>query len=225
MRTILSLMTLSAALTSFAYPIVTEHSHTASLVAAKKNVEEYVSSGCYNQQLTEASNKAIAYLKARIHSNEQLKHPKKLAIVFDIDETTLSNYPYMKSESFGFSPKPFSQHICQANDPALKPIRKLYNFAINHGVAVFFITGRRSNLRKPTILNLKTAGYHHWQGIYFKPMRYHESSAIPYKAHARKLIEKQGFDIALSMGDQYSDSLGGYADRGYKLPDPFYSIP
>jgi len=35
----------------------------------------------------------------------------------------------------------------------------------------------------------------------------------------------QGYDILLTIGDQYSDLKGGYADKGFKLPNPMYYLP
>ena len=38
----------------------------------------------------------------------------------------------------------------------------------------------------------------------------------------RRRIAEQGYTILLSMGDQESDLAGGYAERTFKLPNPFY---
>ncbi len=48
---------------------------------------------------------------------------------------------------------------------------------------------------------------------------------IPYKTAMRKKITEQGYDIVLSMGDQYSDLVGGYDDAMFKVPNPYYYIP
>jgi predicted secreted acid phosphatase len=50
-------------------------------------------------------------------------------------------------------------------------------------------------------------------------------ATIPYKAGTRAYIESQGYDIVASFGDQYSDLLGGYADRTFKMPNPNYYLP
>ena len=36
---------------------------------------------------------------------------------------------------------------------------------------------------------------------------------------------KRGYDILVNVGDQRSDLTGGYARRGFKLPNPMYLIP
>ncbi len=48
---------------------------------------------------------------------------------------------------------------------------------------------------------------------------------IQYKSGTRAYIESQGYDIVANFGDQYSDLLGGYADKTFKLPNPNYYLP
>jgi predicted secreted acid phosphatase len=51
------------------------------------------------------------------------------------------------------------------------------------------------------------------------------ASAADFKAPTRREIVEQGYTIVLNMGDQLSDLEGGYAERTFKLPNPFYWIP
>ena len=112
-----------------------------------------------------------------------------------------------------------------ANAPAIKPTLALYQDAIRHGVKVFFVTGRHQAERKATQKNLINAGYKHWAGLYLRPNHYRHHSIIPFKAQTRKLITEQGYTIVATIGDQYSDLKGGYAEKGFKLPNPFYYLP
>jgi hypothetical protein len=48
---------------------------------------------------------------------------------------------------------------------------------------------------------------------------------IPYKSGTRAYIESQGYDIVADFGDQFSDLLGGYADKTFKMPNPNYYLP
>ncbi|MFM7245985.1 MAG: HAD family acid phosphatase [Actinomycetota bacterium] len=50
-------------------------------------------------------------------------------------------------------------------------------------------------------------------------------TAAVYKAQRRQILERAGWQIALSIGDQVSDMTGGYADAGFLLPNPVYFIP
>ena len=58
-----------------------------------------------------------------------------------------------------------------------------------------------------------------------KPNKYHQSSVVLYKSNARKDITSQGYDIIVNIGDQQSDLAGGYAEKTFKMPNPFYHIP
>jgi hypothetical protein len=145
--------------------------------------------------------------------------PAKLAVVFDIDETSLSNYSFL--EAGGFSEAGLVPAAIAGTSPAIQPTLALFNDARSHGVATFFITGRPSQVESMTESNLKAQGYDGWTDIFFKPS---SSGTEDFKSGQRAAIEKQGYDIAIDIGDQESDLDGGYADRDFKLPNPFYFI-
>jgi len=48
---------------------------------------------------------------------------------------------------------------------------------------------------------------------------------IQYKSGTRAYIESQGYDIVADIGDQFSDLLGGFADKTFKMPNPNYYLP
>ena len=48
---------------------------------------------------------------------------------------------------------------------------------------------------------------------------------IQYKSGTRAYIESQGYDVVADLGDQFSDLLGGYADKTFKMPNPNYYLP
>jgi len=50
-------------------------------------------------------------------------------------------------------------------------------------------------------------------------------ATIPYKSGTRAYIESQGYDIVADFGDQFSDLLGGFADKTFKMPNPNYYLP
>ncbi len=190
------------------------------LAKIKQELLAYCQSGQYDRDLAATYKKATAYLQQRINSN----HGKRLAVVMDIDETSLSNLPDMEKESFGGTEKQLDQAMMKAQDPAIKPALKFFNFAKQHHVAIFFVTGRNEYMRAATIKNLHQAGFSGWQALYLTPNNYAKSSIIPFKSAERHKIELQGYDIVLTIGDQWSDLKGGYADRYFKLVDPFYFI-
>lgn len=204
------------------------HAHAqepSNLYLIKQKLAEYQEKGGYLDDLKAQVSKAKQYLAFRITQNNQKTNKQKLAIVLDIDETTLSNYQFMKDNNFGGTFKAFDDNLKTQILPSIKPMQDFYEFANQNDVAVFFVTGRRPNVKSATISNLKQSGYNKWQGIYFKPQNYDQSSVIPYKASIRKKIAEKGYIIVASIGDQISDLKGGYAEKTYKLPNPFYYIP
>lgn len=68
-------------------------------------------------------------------------------------------------------------------------------------------------------------GYLKWDGLYLKENDYREKSVIQYKSSTRKIIQEKGYTIVVNIGDQFSDLAGGYAEKMFKLPNPYYFIP
>lgn len=212
--------------TLIAYTTLTVFAHEPqNLSFVKQQLKQYYNTGRYDYDINKVENQAKDYLLMRVRENQQAKTKKKLAIVLDIDETSLSNYPFNASRDFDVSGAQIDQHMAEGNDPAISQTLVLYQVAQKMHVHVFFVTGRFKKYTAITASNLKKVGYAAWQGLYLKPNNYSFHSAVPYKAATRKKIEQEGYDIIFSMGDQYSDLNGGYADRIFKLPNPFYFVP
>ena len=199
-------------------------SHLTNLDTLKTELVRYHDTGTYNQQISKVDQEASAYLLRRVHENKLSSQPKKLAIVLDIDETSLSNYPNMLHMNFGGSNKNIIDAIAKAQDPAIQPTLQLFKTAEANKVAVFFITGRPETLRSATVKNLDSAGYFAYNGLYLRPVTDKNHSVIPFKSSTRKAIETKGYDIVLNVGDQESDLAGGFSDTTVKLPNPFYFL-
>jgi hypothetical protein len=209
------------------------------------SLKDYHESGEYEQDLAAVGQRARAYLrrraqKLRATARRQCAQARrlepstperrsacakpKLALVLDIDETSLSNYEELAATNFNEAVAALALGVVQADSPAIQPTLLLYQVAQRQGVSVFFITGRPQGIpqvREQTEKNLKAAGYSDWAGVILNDTR---QPTVPYKSGARAEIEKQGYDIIANVGDQESDLLGGHADRAFKLPNPFYFI-
>ena len=109
-------------------------------------------------------------------------------------------------------------------DPAIESTLDIYRTARSLGVKVFFVTGRKETSRAGTEQNLRIAGYPVWERVIMEPEGSHFASATDFKAPAREKIEQEGFTIIANVGDQKSDLDGGHAEKGFKLPNPFYFI-
>lgn len=128
---------------------------------------------------------------------------QKLALVFDIDNTTLETdfHPWY-----------------QLPTPAVKASLALARYAHSRGVAVFFVTARPGIIASETKWNLKTVGYP-VDGLYVRdlPDLFDEVSA--YKTGKRARIESDGYTIIGNIGNNTTDLVGGHAERTFKLPD------
>jgi len=196
----------------------------------------YEESGQYQHDIKDAVDKAKTYLAQ--HSAEK----GKLAMVLDIDETALSNWPQLKADDFKFflagpcnisvdgkirPPCGWNKWVALEKSLPIVPTLELYRQARSHGVRVFFITGRTEAQRAATTANLQAAGYEGFAGeeLVMQPNDPHPGSLVPFKTAARKAIADGGYTILLNVGDQYSDLSGDYAQKTIKLPNPFYCVP
>jgi predicted secreted acid phosphatase len=183
-------------------------------------IRAYYDSGDWNRAVKKQATKAKAYLVKRTHGKRAARKP---ALVLDIDETSLDNYPCLnQSGGIPYSAVPYAVCVVAYDAPAIKPVRSLFRLAKDLKVKVFFITGRPEAIRAGTLQNLKAAGYKGRYELILQPAGYNDPSTVPYKSGARKQIEKRGFTIVANVGDQQSDLSGGYSERTYKLPNPIY---
>jgi acid phosphatase len=179
--------------------------------------------GCYETDLNHQSDLAIAYLQRRV---AKAKAGEKLALVLDIDETSLSNWAVERKDDFGYIAKDWIDWENSEKAPAIAGTLRLFEAARKHGVSVFFITGRDTSLLSVTADNLKSAGYHDWAGLALRSPHPASQSVTEYKSGERQKIVDAGYKIILNVGDQISDLNGpAQAEQSVKLPNPFYYIP
>jgi predicted secreted acid phosphatase len=167
------------------------------------------------------------------------------AIVFDADDTTLWTYD-MEDNAMHFNFDPGLQDsgwVQPQRFPATPGMVDLVNAVGDAGCTVVGLTGRRVNQRAATLGNLAKVGYEYFTDAHYftkwasgatpDPVVYGGTacennggcSTIQYKSAVRRYLVNQGYDIIANFGDQYSDLIGGYADRAVKLPNPTYYLP
>jgi predicted secreted acid phosphatase len=197
----------------------------ANLYTLKQQVTHYVAVGEYGRDVAMVAAQANKYVAGRIPRGipRHAKNSKKLAIVFDIDETTLSNIRHIQANDYGYLPKVWNAWVSEGQATAIYPVQAVYNTAVNGGIDIFFITGRTPDGAAATERNLRQVGYEKWTRIIYKPVDFDES-ARAFKIDARRQLAAQGYLIIANIGDQQSDLLGGYAERTFKLPNPFYIV-
>ena len=190
------------------------------LEIAKRQIRDYVGSGLYQREVRVVTGQARQFLEERLQKPVQ----GRPAIVFDVDETCLSNYSHIDSLDFGYQPKQWDLWVDQAQAPALEGALELYQFARSRGLQVVFITGRPLDQREKTEQNLRQAGFAAWNELILKSAKPGQSSA-EFKAESRKRLSEAGLEILVNIGDQASALAGGYSESVFKLPNPMYWIP
>ena len=189
------------------------------LTDVKIQLYQYQQSGQYNREITEVVKAAREWLETR---TARATPGEKLAAIFDIDDTSLSNLPYMME--CGLCSTSAQAKLFPADRlPAIPQVRDLYNLAKSKGVAVFFVTGRYESGRDLTVRTLEAAGYSDWNDLLMR-LNGNSDPASTMKAGIRAGVERKGYKIILNIGDQLSDLIGGYSERTYKIPNPFYFV-
>jgi acid phosphatase len=193
----------------------------------KKELEQYhectCTCGCYSHDLDSQADRAIAILDRRA---AHVGTNQKLAMVLDIDETSLSNYQQLLQTGFAFNKNAFDVWVETGQAPAIPGTLRLYKEAQRLGVSIFFITGRPESQRAVTERNLQAQGYTNWQQLILRSSSLSSETVDVYKSKARAQIVSQGYKLILNVGDQWSDLKGTpEAEFSVKYPDPYYFIP
>jgi len=192
------------------------------LSAHKQELKAYIDSGEYARGVAEVALAANKYLVRRIARGA--KPGQKLAVVFDIDETTLTNLPHILANDYGYVPEIWDRWVAEGRARAITPVQTVYDTAIRSKIDVFFITGRKESDRVGTEKNLREVGYETWTGIFYKPAADDKLTTAAFKTSVRRKLTQGGYLIIANLGDQNSDLVGDYAERSFKLPNPFYIV-
>jgi predicted secreted acid phosphatase len=190
---------------------------TADAVA---RIVDYHDSGAWARDTTRVTARATAYVRSRLRAGAD---PRRLTVVFDIDDTSLSTYDCMKQGRFARDR--LNACVITAQLPPIAQTLALFRYAQARHVGVAFVTGRPDIIRTATLAALRRAGYRGRYTLVLRPESDHRASVIPYKSSARARLERGGRRIVVNVGDQRSDLAGGHARRSYLLPNPMYVLP
>lgn len=182
-----------------------------------------------------AADLAAVYAAARGYVESRAGAVSNPAVVLDIDETSLSNWPNIDADDFGFIPDGscdtlpkgpcgFNAWVARGSADAIAPALDLFNAAKAKKIAVLFVTARKESQREITEKNLHGAGYDGWTTLVLQADS-DKSKSQAYKTAAREKLVRDGkYTIIANIGDQQSDLAGGSAECTFKLPNPFYFI-
>lgn len=187
------------------------------LSEAKSAVKQYYLSGRYEFELTEIIEDAFPKVK-------QIQQVKNRAFVFDVDETALSNLQYEIENDFGYIPELWNKWVLAEKAPAIQQVKQFYDSLVVWGFKILFITGRNESQFQATLNNLRKAGYSNIDTLICRSKDELELSAQEYKTNKRRELTEKGYFIAGSIGDQWSDVLGGYCILQIKIPNYMYLV-
>jgi predicted secreted acid phosphatase len=119
---------------------------------------------------------------------------EKLAINLDIDNTSLATH---------YAPR----------QPVLV-VRRLARYAHNHGVAVFFNTGRDTTQAATVRSLLVKAGYPVDRLCTRRP----SEAVVHSKQRCRASFVADGYTLVANVGNRKTDFIGGDYERAFRLP-------
>ncbi len=198
-----------------------------------KPIHTFSPTGAYADEVGGIVDGAESYLQRPPAIRGSLNLKTK-AVLFDVDDTTLSSYSYEIYSNFVYDPTSNAAFVNGDVFRAVPHMVDLEHYAESRGYRIFFLTGRPESQRVGTIQNLTDEGFD-VQGskLYMKDYGVDtwlspcatSCTTTQYKTLTRAHIESLGYDIVANFGDQYSDLNGGFADQTYKMPNPMYYLP
>lgn len=184
---------------------------------AKEQLINYHESGQYDKDVADAVADAISKFGNVTVTDSS-------AVVFDVDETSLSNYGINRKLDFGYIPAIWNEWIKEADAPAVPEVKRLYDYLVKRNVRIIFITGRKNDQYKPTFENLNRAGYTKFDTLITRMPDEFNLSASDYKSRKRVELTHKGYKIIGDVGDQESDMTGLYTGIQVKIPNYQYII-
>jgi 5'-nucleotidase (lipoprotein e(P4) family) len=181
-----------------------------------------------------------AFNTARLMLDNDLRsqsYTKKRAIVFDIDDTILDDSPHsvMLLKANKLFPYRYDEWIEAAKEEALPGALEFARYASSHGVEIFYISNRTTDMLNATVRNLRSAGFPQAEESHVLLMGDDGS-----KENRRKIVAST-YEIILLLGDNLNDlsnvfenkSIAGrfaetdkarekFGSRYIVLPNPVY---
>lgn len=187
------------------------------LSSARDKVMHYYEVGCFENELCRVIKKAKKRFSAPATSPRQV-------VIFDVDETALSEYRNLKSIAFGYVPKLSHEWVMCACAPAMPEVRDLYHYVLERGYHVIFVSGRRHNEAEATKRNLLEQGFTGFDRLIVRSQDEETLTAFKYKSEVRTRLTQEGYEIVGCVADQWSDLEGPYTGRAVKIPNYIYVI-
>jgi len=187
------------------------------LRTAKDIVKDYYESGKYDEEMNEVINDAkVKFIKVEIKNNS--------VVIFDVDDTALSNYEISKRLDYGYDFKIIQDWVLTAKLPAIKQTKELYDFLKSKNVKLIFLTGRLTEEYNATYKNLIEQDYTGFDTLIVRNEQEKKINSQIFKSTIRKDLTKAGYEIIGTVGDQWTDLNGENSGIQIKIPNYLYEI-
>lgn len=183
----------------------------------KQDVEKYYESGRYGLEVRGIYDGVIE----DINDLPPVVNP---TVVFDVDETTLSNYDHIKAISFGYFPGHWEKWLDKADGKAILQTKYFYDYLIERNYKIVFLTARSVRNYEATYTNLVNEGFTQFDTLICRPMKSPKLPSAVFKENERKKLSSSGYNIVACVGDQESDLMGKYTGIKVKLPNYIYIV-
>jgi predicted secreted acid phosphatase len=183
----------------------------------KNEIKKYYEGGQYDRDLKVIINNAIDDFK-------KIEVTKNSVVIFDVDDTAISNYDFMKSMDFGNVSSMWDSYLNKGEAPFISEVKRLYDFLLSRRIKIIFITGRLYKYYTGTYKNLVNDGYTEFDTLITRTEEQAELPASDYKSVERLTLSDLGYKIIGCVGDQDSDFDGGNTGIKVKLPDYLYLV-
>lgn len=183
----------------------------------KDELKNWYNSGQYFKDITLAIEPAYTYIGYVIGID-------KAAVIFDIDETMVSEYDFMLANDFAWTGPIIDAAQTITTFSSLLPTLDFFNYCSQKNIETIILTSRRKKHEDTVLALLSNAKYVNYSRLILRPND-DIGSIAGYKARMRKeLIEQEGYLIQCNLGDQESDFYQGYSYFNIKIPNKFYAI-
>ncbi|RHY26415.1 hypothetical protein DYB32_007626 [Aphanomyces invadans] len=162
--------------------------------------------------------------------------------VFDVDDTAVTSYWYMKERSFQAIPATEFYYYARYHAPPIPLLFKFYTYLQWKGIKIMFLTERPEVVRDHTLAMLHAAGYSIDTSQYVKhavagctnadlpprlimraPCEQMLSVAV-LKQTMRRKLHRDNHIIVGCIGDQFCDITGELTGSPFKIPNYMYQM-
>jgi len=150
----------------------------------------------------------------------------RVAVVFDVDETLLNAYSYYADADpqFSYDSATWTEYVDACGYAPIPQTRELFDKFKSLGVHVVLISAGKRDTKPAMVECLNANGVSGWDRYIMRGDRAPQLATGEYKAMARKSVQRQGYRILASIGDQVSDMSHGHLRHGFLLPNTIYYL-